>query len=320
MKSVIVISAWLMAACVALSSASAVPERADVEGVALEYVRTSKPYMDDGGFGEEITEIELGDEISTVSVHFQTRIVGMLQVIGDYRVHLVLNSTDLTILRSMTEATQGSEVPVTNNGTTDASGDPDEGGGIDEEAWRLKILYAINRTRSLIEDNSDQFDLEEASAVLSRAEESLASGQFEIAMELAMEATSMVERILNPDGEDVPPDPKECPWIYGYIVVFRDEPTDAVWQDLGSGYNATKMGSAEGYTEENHAYWVRVENGTPEDLRALESVNDVIVLRSGGDLIQDGDAGNEDMAVPEPVMVVCLILGLLAGRLSYSSR
>ena len=134
-----------------------VPDAIDIEGRALEYIRSSENYVDNGGFGEGVVDSRIGEDVSVVIVEYSTRHVGMLQMIGHFVSYVTINSTDLEVISCTTEETQiqiEPEVPGessgegdgdSSDGDTDDPGPGTEPGGVGED-YRLKISYTINMT------------------------------------------------------------------------------------------------------------------------------------------------------------------------------
>ena len=95
----------------------------------------------------------------------------------------------------------------------------------------MKISYTINMTIAMIYDNGAEQELGEALEMLDRALELLDLGNYDEALTLAREADEIARtHIYGGDGgePDKPvepmPDPDTSPWLYGYIVVFDEEP------------------------------------------------------------------------------------------------
>lgn len=311
--------------CFALLSAASLVNAgtlADVENAALDHVKNSKNYMDNGGFDEKIVDSSLGEETSLVVIEYATRHVGMLQVIGHFTSYVTVDTETLEVLRCVEEAWQEAVDP-SEPGDSDGSGDPDEPGGPGnwtdpdpepdpgdtDEGYRLKISYTINMTLARIYENNAENDLAEAVNMLDRAQELLGRGEYDAALDLAFRAEDLVNQYLygtDEPGEEPGEDPgADMPWLYGYIVIFDHEPVDDDWSKLLTSYNATYVGEAGGYTEEANAYWVKVQGITPDDLLGMEGVADVLVLRGGPD---SGDAGEE---VCEMLAVPAFIGGAL---------
>lgn len=293
-----------------------IPSVDDVNGVALEYIRSSSNYVDNGGFGEEVRDTKLGEDLSVVVVKYQTRHVGMLQMIGNFVSYVTINSSTLEVIDCITEATCEVEEPGNwsssdgGNWTDGYPGnwtdtDPDDWDypGSGDEGYRLKISYLINMTRDLIQQHAGEADFTEALGFLDKAQEVLDGGDFEGALDLALRAEDIVNRIIYGDGDEpVGTEPgSDAPWLHGYIVVFHNEPTKDDWDELGTLYNATFAGEAGSYCDESNAYWVEVSGTSPDQLKLLEGVKDVLALRTGPEQPGDGsETGGDEMTdVPE---------------------
>ncbi len=186
-------------------------------------------------------------------------------------------------------------------------GDGDEPVDIDEE-YEVKISYTINATLTRIHENDAEDDLEEALDLLQEARELLENGEYGAALERTRVAESMVYDYLYGEGPTEVPaeDPVSgTPWLYGYIVIFEDEPDDDDWNRLLSKYNASYMGKAAEYTEESNAYWVRSLDVTPDDLLEMQGVRDVLALR-GGPQPSDGTEVSQALAMPALIGVVII--------------
>ncbi len=256
---------------------SAANERGDIAEVALEFVRSSANYVENGGFGERIVEVRVNETIAEVTVDYSTRHVGMLQVIGRYLCHVYVNSTTLEVIDSRTETNFETEPcpsdPQEGNATSSGRAEGSQTGKAD------KVAIAINQTRAIISRHLSEANFSSALSLLDLAESRLAQGQLDEAYELLSRARRLVDKILGGDQPDEGPNPVQTPWLYGYIVVFDHEPTDQDWNVLAKSYNASKMFPATGYTDNEHAFWVRVNGTSPEELRTAPGVVDVIVLR-----------------------------------------
>jgi len=308
------------------SVAFGLPDVEDIENTALDYVRSSQNYVDYGGFDERVVGIEIFEDFSFAVVEYHTRHVGMLQMIGNFVSRLTINSTSLDVVGCSTEETRESVEPGNSSGgepglPADPT-DPDSGPGESDDEYRLRIYYTINMTRAMIYENGAEDDLAEALNMLDRAEELLNRGDPDGAWNLAFSAHEMAKNHID-EGDEEPvmsdPEPSTAPWLEGYIVVFDHEPDEEDRQKLESMFNATCIDDAVEYTKEEHAYWVRVSGTSPEDLKQMMGVRDVLVLRGGPDAPGDskGESSGDEQAVAEPLVssLGFFLCGFLALRI-----
>jgi len=306
-----------------ITAVSSIPDQVDVESVALDYVRSSGTYVDNGGFEEAAVATRVGEEISVVMVEYNTRHVGMLQYIGHFSSYVTINSTSLEVMSCETVETHEVVDPLepgnsSGSSTGSASGgghdDPDPEPGDSDEGYRMKILYTINATMARIYKSGAQGELSEELDMLERALDLLDRGEYDEALELALEADEMVsEKMTGGGGEDPGVDPSTTPWIYGYIVVFDHEPLEDDWEKLESTFNATLIMGADDYTDSEHAYWVQVPNSTPDEISKVDGVSDVLALRGApGD--NQGDGGEAKVGE------LLLLPAVLCMGLAWSRR
>jgi len=258
-------------------AASAVNETSDVTEAALKFVRSSANFVENGGFGERVVDVRVNATVAEVTVDYSTRHVGMLQVIGRYLCHVYVDSTTLEVIDSRTETNFETEPcpsdPHEENTTSSGHAEGSQTGNAE------KVAMAINQTREIISRHLSEANFSSALSLLDLAESRLAQAQLDEAYELLCRARRLVDEVLEGDRPEEGPNPAQTPWLYGYIVVFDHEPTDQDWNVLAKSYNASKMFPATGYTDNEHAFWVRVNGTSPEELRTAPGVVDVIVLR-----------------------------------------
>jgi len=277
----------------AVPAAFCLPAAEDVNKIALECVRSSPNYLDNGGFGETVTGTRVGEEICVVAVQYQTRHVGMLQVIGRFVSYVTIDSATLKVLEATTEDITG-QIDEPEPGATEPgnASDPDEPILIapgEDEPYRLKISYTINETREMIRKQGLEANLTDVLGLLDRAQALLDIGDYDGALNVALEARAIAEEFIygspakEPSEEPDKPSEKETPWLYGYVVVFDHEPTSEEWARLKDMFNATLIAEASVYVDEKYSYWVKVSGVSPDDLEKAEGIKDVLAFR--GDLI-----------------------------------
>jgi hypothetical protein len=328
-----------------LSACTGLPDAENLQATALEHVRSSSDYVDNGGFNETVIDMRIGDELSVVVVEYWTRHVGMLQMIGHYLCWVAIDPTTMDVIGTETQAqydglVDPSEPPVepgdagTSIGQEEpmnwTAADPDETNvtTVSSDDLQQKISYAINATLELIREYGAEENLSEALGLLDQAIESLSTGDYEAAYDLSRRAAQIVNEYIwgqsgstgSDPGTGVPEPGVDMPWMYGYIVVFDHAPGDEDRVALQTMFNATLEGEAVGYSGEDHAYWVSVTGIPPGDLKDLEGVKEVYALRAEPDgTIGDGEGqsavGNPETDVPET-----FLLALAVGALGAAFR
>ncbi len=306
------IRVWIcMVLGLAVPAVFCLPGAEEVNKIALEYVRSSANYVDNGGFGEIVTATRLGDTICIVAVKYRTRHVGMLQVIGQFVSYVTIDSSTLQVIEATTEDITGQiEEPDPGVNEPGNASDPDEPILIspsEEESYRYKISYTINETREMIRKQGLEANLSEVLVLLDRAQILLDDGNYDEALNVALEARAMAEKLISPaePGEEPErPGEEEMPWLYGYVVVFDHEPTPEEWAKLKEMFNATLIAEASVYVNEDYSYWVKVSGISPYDLEKAEGVKEVWAFR--GDLISPAEGEDQ---VPEPFLWLSILAG-----------
>jgi tetratricopeptide (TPR) repeat protein len=209
----------------AIPAAFCLPEAEDVNKIALEYVRSSPNYLDNGGFNETATGTRVGEKICVVVVQYQTRHVGMLQVIGQFVSYVTIDSATLQVVEVTEVASSMDEEPGEPGATEPGDGsDPGEPVLIypGEESYRYKISFTINDTREMIEREGLEANLTDVLAMLDRAQALLDSGDYEGAANLASEAWMIAEEfIYGPPVEEpalIYPSEEEYRYKISYLI------------------------------------------------------------------------------------------------------
>jgi len=308
-------------------AALCLPPAEDVNKIALEYVRSSQNYLDNGGFGEIVTATRLGEKVCVVVVEYQTRHVGMLQVIGRFASYITIDSTTLQVVEATTE-------DITGRGDEPGSGSTEPGNVSgdepvlispgEEESYRYKISYTINETREMIAKQGMEENLSDVLALLDRAQALLDGGEYDEALQVVLDARAIAEQFIygtpvdEPGEEPGSPSEAEMPWLYGYIVVFDHEPTGDDWERLRQMFNATLIAKASVSVDENYSYWVRVSGVSPDELRKVEGIKDVLALR--GDLINPAEGHTDVPELPVPASVMAGALTIMGFRRRWAVR
>jgi hypothetical protein len=300
-----------------LPLAQASPDRAEVESAALLHVVATENYVENGGFGERVLNISLGEEISLVDVSYQTRSVGMLQMIGSFISYIKVNSSSLEVLGSETGATcqveqEGQESSESSSGSGSVDPDPDQtpvSTTIDPyEPLRERALYTINKTLGLVWTTSVDANFTEALNLIDWARETMDAGDYDTALDIASKAYGLVASLIG-DTTPLPDDPyiNPAPEVWGFIIIFDHEPTPEDWTRLQEEFGARYGGDAQDYLGKENAYFVETNTTTPEELRHLEGIEDaqeVLFFRTQTDPSppsgENDEPGTDNTEPPSP--------------------
>jgi hypothetical protein len=264
----------------------ALPDQGEVESAALLHVVATDNYVGNGGYGERVLNVSLGEEISLVVVSYQTRSVGMLQVIGSFTSYIKVDSSSLEVLGSETSATyqveqggQGSSGSSSGSGTVGPDpGETPVGTNTTDpyEPLRERAIYTINRTLGLIWTTSVDANFTEALDLVDWAWETMEAGDYDTALDIASKAYGLVVTLIYGDTTPLPDDPYiyPAPELWGFIIIFDHEPTPEDWTRLEEEFGARYGGDAQGYLGEKNAYFVQTNTTTPEELRQVEGIED----------------------------------------------
>jgi len=291
----------IMFSLIVLPFAQALPNQTEVENAALRYVLTSNNYVDNGGFGERVLNISLNEDVSMVVVSYQTRSVGMLQMIGSFISYIKIDSSTLEILGSETSATiQIEQEEPASSGSTGSSDNSTGSGSVDPdpvapdptypdpdepaytnvtdpyEPLRERATYNINKTLKMIWTTSVKANFSEALDLIDWAWESMDAGDYKTALDIASKAYELVYSLIYGDPTPLPDDPliTPAPELWGFIVIFDHEPTPEDWDRLEKEFGARYGGDAQDYLGEKNAYFVETNTTTPEELRQAEGIKD----------------------------------------------
>ncbi len=204
-RSVLVVMAGLLVLAIATSSAA---ETSDFATVALNFVRSTADYIENGGFGERVVDVGVNGTVAEVVVEYNTRHVGMLQVIGRYLCHVYLNSTTLKVIASKTE-TNYDTLPATGTAEENASSANSTNGPRDSYAGR--ISQGINQTREVISRYASEANFTAALSLVDLAEERLSEGRLDEAHDLLFRAEGFVHSIIEELNAEQGRSPAETP-------------------------------------------------------------------------------------------------------------
>ncbi len=321
-------------AAIVVPLALALPDTGEVERAALRHVMSTGNYVENGGFGERLLNVSLDEDVCLVVVAYQTRSVGMLQMIGSFTSYVKIDSATLEILGSETAATcqvdQGDQVigdGNDGNGST-GSGSVDPGwvpviNSTDPlESLMERAVYTINKTLGLIWTTSVKANFTEALKLIDWALETVEAGDYDTALDIASKAYELVVSLIYDDDDPVPEDPYilPAPEVWGFIVIFDHEPTPEDWERLEKEFGARYGGDAQEYLGEKNAYFVETNTTTPEELRHVEGIQDareVVFFDTEDDSATPGGKDNHPATpsgeVPEGPFVLLPVLALAAA-------